>query len=254
MLESWPVASDQRRKGRKSMSRRSGQKGQVVKKGCNWHVRFYVDVPGQEERQRKSVVIGPCIGPEKITKAKAQRKGAEVINSLGVNTEQHLQRAINPQTFKQRVEWCRNNRSAWLDGKPGSVLSMESQLEKHILPRFGDLPLHMVDETAVQEFISHLKRTTFVMRKKDGTPIKNYKLSRKTILNIVGVVKSIMDLETRILFSLWVDFKRLWRWRFRPHARVGLNRRGRAGTSGPTGTVFGVGVSGRPERGRAGRR
>ena len=52
------VASDQRRKG-KSMSRRSGQKGQVVRKGCMWHVRFYVDVPAQEQRQRKSVPIGP---------------------------------------------------------------------------------------------------------------------------------------------------------------------------------------------------
>jgi len=174
------------------MSRRSGQKGQVVKKGCVWHVRFYVDLPGQEARQRKSVSIGPCAGPNKLTKTEAQRKGAEVVNSLGVNTEEHLQRASNPVTFKQRVEWCRNNKSAWLEGKPASVLSMESMISKHILPRFGDLPLHMVDETSVQEFVSHLKRTEFVMRKPNGDPIKNYKLSRKTILNIVGVVKLVL--------------------------------------------------------------
>ena len=186
------VASDQRRKGRKSMSRRSGQKGQVVKKGSVWHVRFYVDLPGQEARQRKSVPVGPCVGPNKLTKAEAQRKGAEVVGSLGVNTEDHLQRAMNPITFKDRVEWCRNNRSAWTEGKPGAVLSMENHLSKHILPRFGNLPLHMVDETAVQEFVSHLKRTTFEMRKPNGDPIKTYKLSRKTILNIVGVVKLVL--------------------------------------------------------------
>jgi len=87
---------------------------------------------------------------------------------------------------------CRNDKSAWLDGKPASVLSMESLLSKHILPRFGDLPLHMVDETSVQEFVSYLKRTEFVMRKPNGDPIKNYKLSRKTILNLVGVVKLVM--------------------------------------------------------------
>src|SRR5216683_2142614 len=57
-----PVASGQRRKGRKSMSRRSGQSGTVVKKGCMWHVRYYVDLRGQEKRQRKSVPIGPCTG------------------------------------------------------------------------------------------------------------------------------------------------------------------------------------------------
>ena len=99
---------------------------------------------------------------------------------------------MNPITFKDRVEWCRNNRSAWTEGKPGAVLSMENHLSKHILPRFGNLPLHMVDETAVQEFVSHLKRTTFEMRKPNGDPIKTYKLSRKTILNIVGVVKLVL--------------------------------------------------------------
>ena len=176
------------------MSRRSGQKGHVVRKGCQWHVRFYVDISGRKKRQRKSVLIGPCKGPNKLTKAEAQRKGAEVINSLGVNTEEHLQRAVNPITFKQQVEWCRINRSAWIEGKPGSIQSMESQLSKHILPRFGDWPLHMVDERGVQEFISHLKRTTFEMRKPKPNRdlIKTYKLSRKTIFNIVGVLKLVL--------------------------------------------------------------
>ena len=35
---------------------------------------------------------------------------------------------------------------------------MESQLTKHILPRFGSLPLDAVDETVVQEFVADLKR------------------------------------------------------------------------------------------------
>jgi integrase len=157
-----------------------------------WHVRFYVDLPGLEARQRKSVPVGPCVGPKKLTKAEAQRKGAEVIASLGVNTEEHLKRATNYVTFKQRVEWCRNNKSAWTEGKPGPVATMESQLSKHILPRFGGWPLDMVDETAVQEFVTHLKRTTFEMRKPNGDLIKTYKLSRKTILNIVGVVKLVL--------------------------------------------------------------
>ncbi len=174
-VECCEVASDQRRKGRKSMSRRSGQRGHVVKKGNAWHVRFFVDLPGQDARKKKSVLVGPCTGPNKLTKTEAQRKAAEVITSLGVNTEEHLERAINPVTFKQRVEWCRENKSAWTEGKPSSILSMENQLAKHILPRFGDWPLHMVDETHVQEFISHLKRTTFEMKKPNGGLIKTYK-------------------------------------------------------------------------------
>src|ERR1700726_1483563 len=189
------VAPDQRRKRRKSMSRRSGQRGQVVKKGGMWHVRFYVDVPGQEKRQRKSVPIGPIKGKEKLTKPEAEREGAELIASFGVNTSEHLERATNPNplvTFQQRVEWCRRYHKAWTDGKPSSVLSMENYLTKHILPRFGHLPLDAVDETAVQEFVADLKRTTFERRKKNGQLLKKYKLSRKTILNIVGALKLVL--------------------------------------------------------------
>jgi integrase len=167
-----------------------------------WHVRFWVDLPEQAARQRKSVPVGPCVGPNKLTKAEAQRKGAEVIASLGVNTEEHLQRATNPVTFKQRVEWCRSNKTAWTEGKPSSVLSMENLLSKHILPRFGDWPLHTVDETAVQEFVSHLKRTTFEMRKPNGDTIKTYRLSRKTISNIVGVVKLVLGKKVWVTWEL----------------------------------------------------
>ena len=108
-----------------------------------WHVRFYVDVLGQEERQRKSVPIGPCTGKNKLTKPEAVRKGAEVVASLGVNTEDHLERSMNHNpvvTFRQRVEWCRRYHKAWTDGKPSSVLSMESQLTKHILPDLVPCP------------------------------------------------------------------------------------------------------------------
>jgi len=147
------VAPDQRRKG-KSMSRRSGQKGQVIRKGAMWHIRFYVDVPGAEKRQRKSVLIGPAVGKEKLTKPEAIRKGAEIIAEMGVNTAQHLERAIAPTpvlTFGQRVEWCRKYHPAWTDSRPKTIRTMESALTKHILPRFGSLPLDSITETAVQE-------------------------------------------------------------------------------------------------------
>jgi integrase len=95
---------------------------------------------------------------------------------------------INPVvTFGQRVEWCRKYHKAWTDGKPASVLSMESQLTKHILPRFGSVPLEAVDVTAVQEFIADLKRATFRMR---------------TPNNIVGVVKLILGKKAWMMWEL----------------------------------------------------
>lgn len=174
------------------MRRRSGQSGQIVRKGKTWHVRFYVDVPGQRKRLRKSVPVGPAVGKEKLTKPEAVRKAAEIIQGVGVNTAEHLEQAIRSgriKTFAQRVEWCRKNHKAWTDGKPGPVATMEGHLAKHILPTFGALPVDAINETLVQEFVADLKRATFERRKPDGTLIKTYRLSRKTVLNIVGVVK-----------------------------------------------------------------
>jgi hypothetical protein len=122
---------------------------------------------------------------------------------FGVNTQAHLERATTPAyTFRQRVDWCRQYHVAWTDGKPQPIRTMESQLEKHILPRFGDMPLDAVDETAVQEFAADLKRSTFEMRKPNGDLIKTYKLSRKTVLNVVGLVKSILGRKVWLSWQL----------------------------------------------------
>jgi len=175
------------------MRRRSGQSGSIYKKWNMWHVRFYVDVPGTNKRQRASLPVGPTTGKEKLTRSEAIRKGAEIVAETGVNKSQHLERAIKPvQTFEQRVQWCKKYHKAWTDGKPGPVATMESQLAKHILPRLGCLTLDMVNETVVQEFVAELKGAVFERRRKNGSLLKKYRLSRKTVLNIVGVVKLVV--------------------------------------------------------------
>jgi hypothetical protein len=56
---------------------------------------------------------------------------------------------------------------------------MESQLTKHILPRFGSLPLEGVDETVVQEFdegarfIDLAKKLRFWLLNDPDHPAKN---------------------------------------------------------------------------------
>jgi integrase len=187
------------------MRRRSGQSGQIVRKGKTWHVRYYVDVPGQRKRLRKSVPVGPAVGKERLTRPEAVRKAADIIRSAGVNTVEHLEQAIRPghvKTFEQRVEWCRKNHKAWTDGKPGPVATMEGHLAKHILPRFGQVPVEAIDEAGVQEFVADLKRASFERRKPDGTRIKTYRLSRKTILNIVGVVKLVLGRRVWMTWEL----------------------------------------------------
>lgn len=183
------------------MRRRLGQSGSVCKKGSTWHVRFYVDEPGTNKRRRKSLPVGPAVGKKKLTKPEAMRKGAEIVAGAGVNQPKHLDASRNAvQTFEQRVQWCRKFHKAWTDGKTGPIATMESQLVRHILPRFGSLTLDMVNETIVQEFVAELKGSVFERRRKNGTLIKKYRLSRKTVLNIVGVVKLVVG---RRVWKLW---------------------------------------------------
>jgi len=200
------------------MSRRSGQRGSIVKKGKNWHVRFYADVPGQEDRQRKSLPVGPCKGPNKLTKSEAERKGAETIAALGINTEQHLMAAINPApviTFKDRVAWCRKYHKAWVEAKtPHSIATMESHLSKHILPAFGDRPVEQITEESVQEFIANLKHQTFELRDRKGAVVKRYQLTRKSILNIVGVIKLVVGRRVWMMWDLDLGKKRKAKQRY----------------------------------------
>ncbi len=178
------------------MRRRSGQSGTVTRKGNQWHVRYMADTP--EGRKKKSVPVGPAAGKGRLTKAEAKRKGAELIEKLGVNTEAHLAAAQHPdtETFRKRVEWFKRNRGTWRDAKKSTIKSFDSHLQKHLLPRFGDLLISDITERQVQELIADLARGAA------GRP-----LSRKTIVNITGLLKLVVG---RKVWKEWeeLDFGR----------------------------------------------
>ena len=79
---------------------------------------------------------------------------------------------------------------------------MEGQLAKYILPRFGASAAGSITETMVQEFVADLKRATFERRKPNGALIKTHRLSRKTILNIVGVLKLVLGRKVWMTWEL----------------------------------------------------
>ncbi len=80
-----PATPNQKRG--KSMIRRPGQSGSVVKKGRMWHGRYYADVPGQEERKRMSVPLGSI---DSMTKSEAKRKLRSLLEEKGINSEAHF--------------------------------------------------------------------------------------------------------------------------------------------------------------------
>src|SRR6266478_9811706 len=66
----------------KSMSRRTGQNGTLEARNGAWRGRFLVDVPGQMERQKRSVVLG---FKKEMTKSEAKRKLKEIIRREGID-------------------------------------------------------------------------------------------------------------------------------------------------------------------------
>jgi hypothetical protein len=137
----------------------------------------------------------------------AQDRAMGLGRPLGEDSlEQDLtEQAIRPRsvtTFQERVEWCRRYHKAWTDGKPGPVYWMNNQLEKHTLPRFGSLPIDAINETTIQELVADLKCATFERRKPNGDVIKTYRLSHKSVLNIVGIVKRVLRRKVWLTWEL----------------------------------------------------
>jgi len=156
------------------MSRRSGQSGVVVVKGDWYHGRYYVDVPGQEERVRKSMPIGRV---KDVTKPQAKRKLAEMLNEMGVNSSAHLDRALQPvRTFAEEAKWWEEN--TLIHHKPSSRNSSHYIIKKHLIPHFGEFALSDIDKRKVQEWITVLE--------------KQGKLAPKTVHNMWKVLRLIM--------------------------------------------------------------
>jgi integrase len=151
-----PVTPNQR-KGRK-MSRRWGQRGYVEQKGDWWHVRYWADTP--EGRTHASHPICLAVGKGKKTKSEARRLAADWLTEQGINTEEHLQRAIGGRlTFgEQAEEWLHNLRTRNREPIPDtSVPSIRSALNRWLLPHLGEMPLSEVGNKTLRGLVGKMK-------------------------------------------------------------------------------------------------
>jgi integrase len=182
-----PQATAEQRQRGKSMSRRSGQSGTIVREG-GWHrVRFRIDVPGQYRRKQMSIKICPVSGPDLLTKSERKRRAAEIVNSHGANSIERFNQVVAlemGQTFREQAKcWlhrCMTRKRRPV--KPATIRGWESYLDKHLNPLIGDVPLGSVNNSTMKRVVAHLSEVG---------------LSAKTIRNIVqtlaGVVASAVD-------------------------------------------------------------
>jgi integrase len=186
-----PVATPLKRRRGKYMSRRSGQIGHEEKNG-NWYVaRFWMDVPGQEQRELKREKICPIKGPGSLTPSERLRRRKEIITASGADSVEHFEKvqSINyGTTFRQQAEqWLDQMKNRKREPLAASTYkTWRSCVDKWLNPNIGDLPLSAVDNEPVRGLVSEMVESG---------------LSPKTVSEYVQVVKAVVasakDAKTR---------------------------------------------------------
>ena len=158
------------------MSRRSGQRGSVYVKGSQYIGRYRADVPGQNKRVRRTVIIGNI---NQFTRPKAERWLSKFIEDEGINDESHLARSQSPVvTFGLAARG--NNLHLTVNKKRSSQRSMSCELNKHILPHLENTPLEEISYPFMRGLIQTWQQ--------EG-------LSRKSIKNLFGIVRAIYNFQ-----------------------------------------------------------
>ena len=145
-LELASATTEQQRRG-KSMSRRSGQAGTIVKQNGWYRVRFPLDVQGQYARTQKNVKICPVSGPGLLTKPERERRKVEIVNSFGANSAERFEKVvlgIKGRTFREQAKWWMEHvqtRAFPKSVKPATARGWKSYLAKWLNPSIGDMSL-----------------------------------------------------------------------------------------------------------------
>ncbi len=162
--------------------RRNWQAGRVYQEGRKksdpWlptmvaYVQYWRDVPGQAEPKRGFVSLGVC-----RTRTIAERKAAEKLEELGINSTQTFRESTSNITFKEQGEiWLQSlsNRKR----NPLEQTTIDTRryaLDKWMYPFFGEWYLADVTNLAMKEFVDHISS-----------------LAPATIRDYVNIVKAVV--------------------------------------------------------------
>lgn len=157
------------------MPKRRFQKGCLQIKDGMAYTFYYEDVetPNGALTTRK---VRHFIGrvPAEMSERAASQEHARIMEIVN-RKRGSVAPTVKGRAFKNAVEQWRKAIAPTLS--PSTVRQMESYLRSHILPKFGEDAPHSLDAAALQLFV---------------TDLLNKQLSRKTAVNILGVVFSIL--------------------------------------------------------------
>jgi hypothetical protein len=144
---------------RVSVARRRYQRGQLIREGSNWLGRWREDIvlPSDAvKRVHKKQLIGTLTDfPTKRLAERELERRLDSINSEGYRPTRRVTFAV----FAQR----------WMDAvlvhqKRSSQSSARSHVRVHLLPAFGPMCLADIHIEAIQQFVTHSKKSPKTLR------------------------------------------------------------------------------------------
>ncbi len=134
------------------MSRRTGQNPKVrVKKRSNgqrvFYFQYWIDVPGQEDRRRKTHVIGPT---RQMTKSEAERKKVEFLLNLELNSMEY--QIPSSLTFANAVSHYRDVFAPRML-RSSTFSTADGHLKNHLEADWNDVPIEHISIDSVNEWI-----------------------------------------------------------------------------------------------------
>jgi integrase len=219
------IAQPEQRETRKSMSRRSGQSGNLVKQSGWWRVRFRLDQPGKQVRKQMSLKVAPvCM---RLSRSELERRAKEIVREAGAISEEQFNRVVLGEvSFRQQVKAYLREAVVRNRNPIRNTTSMEGALRKWVLPTIGDLPLALVDNLAVRplvkqmcagglkartvnKYVEYIKQVVRSLKARNGEPIHKrtwdaetmdlpvikYREQKRPALNAKAVSQIIADSE-----------------------------------------------------------
>jgi integrase len=155
------------------VAQRRFQKGCFVIEESRAYSMFYVDANGKSKRVKK------CIGNlNQISERAARREHARIMEDVN-RRRGSVAPAYKGQTFSEVTELWR--RAVAPNLSPSTVRQRESYLKNHLMPRFANASVSSLGVPEIQQFATDLRKS----------------ISRKTVLNVLGTVFTILDYAGR---------------------------------------------------------
>jgi hypothetical protein len=120
-----------------------------------YYFQYWIDVPGQEDRERKTEVIGLT---SQMTKSEAERRKLEFLKNLEVNARSY--KIPSSATFTDAVKHYREDFGPAMHRENSTFDVWDGRIKNHLEAYWKDVPIEHITIDAVNEWAWKKKKVS----------------------------------------------------------------------------------------------